>query len=127
TALELFLGEKIVIAPFGLTGTRRPRRTRNRVPDILSGRQKLVSDGRLPAPGGRRENDGDRHYSRFSTCSRLRSSSSFVAITSSWIWASLALLPIVFASRTISWSMNPSLLPTGSAVFDCEVSRNTAR
>src|SRR5207302_8891257 len=102
TALEVLEREKMVVAAIYLSLSGRTGCAGYRVPDVRSHRQQLVGDRRLSAPGRRRQNDRERHYSRFSTCSRIRSSSSLIAITSSWIWASLALLPTVFASRTIS-------------------------
>src|SRR5450759_1662290 len=126
-ALEFLEREEMVVPAVHLSRPRRPRRARDRVADIGSHRQQPMSYGSLPSAGRRRQDDRERHYSRFSTCSRIRSSSSLIAITSSWIWASLALLPMVFASRTMSWRMNPSRFPTGSAVLDCAVSRNAAR
>ncbi len=55
-----------------------------------------------------------RRHSTFAICSRTRSSSFFRSITAFAIARSLALLPIVLASRPISWRMKSALRPISS-------------
>src|SRR3954466_9163228 len=113
TAGKILVREKVVVLPMNLAVARWASRAGDRVTDVTSLGQQAMGYRRLPTARRRRKNDRERAHSRFSTCSRIRSSSSLIAITSSWIWASLALLPTVFASRFISWRINPRRLPTG--------------
>src|SRR5260370_31073151 len=107
-AFEVFRREEMVIATMHLTITGRPRSAGHRVTDVVPRDQQFVRDGRFPSARGRRQNDRERHYSSFYTCSRIRSSSSLIARTSSRIGPSFALLPTVLASRTITLNMTPT-------------------
>src|SRR5678816_1209251 len=113
-AFELVLREEKVVFPLLLPGARGARGARHRVAHVLPALEQHPSDRRLAAARRRRQDQRKRDHSRFSTCSRIRSSSSLISTTSASIAASLALLPVVFASRSISCSRKPSLLPTGS-------------
>ena len=55
------------------------------------------------------------NHSMFANCSRIFSSVLFISITTLAISVSLDLEPIVLTSRLISWVMNSSFRPTGSA------------
>ena len=90
-------------------------------------RSSSLRDRRLSAARRRGKDDRKRIHSRFSTCSRIRSSSSLIRITSCSIAASFALLPVVLASRSSSCSRKPSRLPTPSGGGDASVERNAAK
>ena len=102
---------------------RRPRRTGDGVAEVLAPASSS-SRAMVVFPPPRRRADrmiGKRVHSRFSTCSRIRSSSSLIeqhVVQRSP--ASFALLPVVFASRSISWSRKPSRLPTPSAAASAQ-------
>src|SRR3982751_5660023 len=99
---ELGAADEIIITSGHFARPGRPGRTRHRVAEILTPTQERLRDRRLPAPARRAQDDRKRAHSRFSTCSRIRSSSSFTWSTSATIALSLPLLPVVFASRSIS-------------------------
>src|SRR3989454_4829217 len=112
TPRERRAGQKVIRLPVQLTGARRPRGGRDRIPDIRPLREQGPRDRRLAAARRRGQDDDDRLHSRFSSCSRNFSSSPFIAITACVIAASLAFEPIVLTSRSTSCARNPSCLPT---------------
>src|SRR5689334_8848142 len=126
-ALELGARQKIIILPVRFADPRYPRRTRNRVAEVRPLSEQLASDRRLSAARRRRKDDRKRVHSRFSTCSRIRSSSSLMPSTSWRITASFPLLPVVFASRNSSCNKNPNRFPTPSLEAFLSVSRNASR
>src|SRR5665213_762516 len=117
-------GEKIIVLPFFLVVARWSRGARHRVPDILPYLEQSLCNRRLATSGRRREDDREHLHSTFSTCSAIRSSSSFTATTSCSSAASFDLLPVVFASRNIPCNRNPSRFPTASCLPLASVSRN---
>src|SRR5450432_336292 len=121
---ELAGGEKIIVLPWSLIAARRTRGARHRVSNIAAHLDQSSRDRRFPPARRRRKDDREHLHSMFSTCSAIRSSSSFTATTSCSIAASFDLLPVVFASRSISCNKNPSRFPTASCLLLASVSRN---
>src|SRR6185437_7679049 len=103
---------------------RRARGARHRVAHVLPHLEQAPRDGGLATARRRRQDHRKHLHSMFSTCSAMRSSSSFTATTSCSIAASFDLLPVVLASRSISWRRNPRRFPTGSFLLPASVSRN---
>src|SRR5690242_1877249 len=127
-ALEKLGGrQEIIVLTVHFVWARRSRRARHRVAHVRAPCEQRVRDRRLAAPRRCREDHRKDVHSMFSTCSAIRSSSSFTATTSCVMTASRALLPVVFASRSISCNKNPSRLPTWASVFPCNVDRNACR
>src|SRR6185437_2260666 len=118
--------QKIVVLSVHFVRARPSCGTRHRVPDIRPPLEQHVRNRRLAAARGRREDDGENVHSTFSTCSAIRSNSSFPATTSCVMIASRALLPVVFASRSISCKIKPRRFPTWPSFCSCNASRNAA-
>src|SRR5262245_1474958 len=113
SALELSPLEEVVVHAVHFVAAHRSGRGRDGVTDVFACLEQMARNRGLPAPGGRGEHEQERGYSKFSSCSRNRSSSPFIATTACCMAASLALEPIVLISRPISCARNPSCLPTG--------------
>ncbi len=79
---ELAARQEVIVRSVHFTSPRVPRRARHRVPEIRPPGQQHPGDRRLAAARRRRENDREIAHSRFSTCSRIRSSSSLISTTS---------------------------------------------
>src|ERR1051326_120703 len=111
--LELPALQEVILPPVLLALAPLPRRGRDRIGHVFARVQQVARDGGLSAPRGRGDHQQERTYSKFSSCSRNRSSSPFMATTACCMTASFAFEPIVFASRPSSWARKPSRLPPG--------------
>src|ERR1051326_7937750 len=111
--LKLPTLQEVILPPVLLALAPLPRRGRDRIGHVFARVQQVARDGGLSAPRGRGDHQQERTYSKFSSCSRNRSSSPFMATTACCMTASFAFEPIVFASRPSSWARKPSRLPTG--------------
>src|SRR5262245_41089836 len=106
----------MVLAPVLLVLAARSRRGRHRKVQLAAElRQQSLHERRFSGPGGTRDDEGERlathgfhprlrRHSRFCTCSRSFSISSFMRSTSLVILSCAVLEPIVLTSRCISWS-----------------------
>src|SRR5262249_9795568 len=107
----------------------RRRRYREVQAQIRLGQQPAQERGFAAAAGTRQDDQwpfGHQGlYSTFCTSSRIFSSVPLISTTCREISTSLALEPIVFASRNISWVRNSSFRPGLSGSF--MISRNWSR
>ena len=125
---ELVAGQEVVVLAVDLARPRLARRARHRIPDVGSPLEQLARDRRLSAARRRREDDGKWVHSRFSTCSRIRSSSSLIRITSCRIAASFALLPgRVRLAQELLQQEAESLPHAVGRGGDASVARNAAK
>src|SRR5690606_5607050 len=109
--------KEVIVPTVHLSFPPGSRRCRHGVTQVSSTLQKLTSYRGFPTARWSTENQREGQvHSTFSTCSLNRSSSSFSSTTSATIAASFALLPSVFASRSISWSRKPSRFPAWSTL-----------
>src|SRR5829696_1710525 len=121
---ELRTGHEIVITSGHFGRTRCPGGARNGVTEVWPPGEQHPGDGGLSPSARSAENHREGAHSRFSTCSRIRSSSSLIWSTSATIAPSVPLLPVVFASRSISCSRKPSRFPTPSGCGAAIAARN---
>src|ERR1041384_1593508 len=105
--------QEVILPPVLLALAPLPRRDRDRIGHVFARVQRGARDGGLSPPRGRGDHQQERTYSKFSSCSRNRSSSPFMATTACCMTASFAFEPSVFASGPSSWAGKRSRLPTG--------------